>query len=93
MAIWHGYGTVISCQKIGRDFSVWQGVTIGRNPKAGVSIDKPSFGDECSVYSNAVVAGGIVVGDSVKIGAGCVCMKDIPSFSTVLGNPCKIMKK
>lgn len=90
LAIWHGYGTVISCHKIGNNFSVWQGVTIGRNPKRDAVVDKPCFGDNCCVYSNAVVAGGIKIGNSVKIGAGCICMKDVPSNSIVLGNPCSI---
>lgn len=92
LAIWHGHGTVISCHKIGEDFSVWQGVTIGRNPREGAEIDKPTFGDGCSVFSNAVVAGGIQIGDNVKIGAGAVCMKNVPSSSVVLGNPCTIRK-
>lgn len=43
LVIWHGYGTVISCHKIGCNFSVWQGVTIGRNPKEGGNlISQPS---------------------------------------------------
>lgn len=90
LAIWHGHGTVLSCNRIGEDFSVWQGVTIGRNPKKGVKVDKPSFGDGCSVFSNAVVAGNIEIGDHVKIGAGAVCMKNVPSDSVVIGNPCTI---
>lgn len=90
LVIWHGYGTIISCKKIGENFSVWQGVTIGRNPKPGIVDDRPTIGDNCCVYSNAVVAGGIELGDNIKIGAGCVCMKDIPSNSVVLGNPCMI---
>jgi len=90
LAIWHGYGTVISCNKIGENFSVWQGVTIGRNPKPLLDNDKPNIGDNCAVYSNAVVAGGIEIGNNVKIGAGCICMKNVPDNSVVIGNPCII---
>ena len=30
----NGHGTVISTNRIGENLSVWQGVTIGRNPKS-----------------------------------------------------------
>lgn len=90
LAIWHGYGTVISCNEIGENFSAWQGVTVGRNPKQGQKVDKPTIGDNCSVFTNAVVAGNIRIGSNVKIGAGSVCMKDVPDDCVVLGNPCRI---
>ena len=44
-------------------------------------------------FANAVVAGGITIGDNVTIGAGAVAMKDVPADSVVLGNPCVIRPK
>lgn len=39
------------------------------------------------VGANAVVLGGIEVGDNVKIGAGAVVVKDVPAGLTVVGVP------
>lgn len=46
-----------------------------------------------TIYANAIVAGGITIGDDVSIGAGAVVMKDVPSHSIVYGNPCIIKPK
>ena len=90
LVVYHGHGTVIAPYKIGRNFSVYQGVTIGNNPKPGQTRHNPIIGDNVSVYTNAVVAGNITIGDNVLIGAGAVVMKDVPSNSIVTGNPCVI---
>lgn len=89
---YHGHGTIINANSIGGNFSVWQGVTIGRNPKEGSEIDTPTIGNNVSIYTNAVVAGNIKIGNNVKIGAGAIVMKDVPNDSIVIGNPCIIKK-
>jgi len=66
-------------------------VTIGRNPN-GTSIDTPTIGDNVYVYSNAIVAGDIVIGNNVTIGAGSVVLKSVESNSVVAGNPAKRIK-
>lgn len=92
--IYHGHGTVVAPYKIGKNFSVYQGVTIGRNQNSDADeICNPIIGDNVSVYTNAVVAGGITIGDNVSIGAGAVVMKDVPANSIVIGNPCIIRTK
>ena len=78
LVIYHGHGTVIAPYSIGKNFSVYQGVTIGRNAKPGREINNPIIGDNVTVFTNAVVAGGITIGDNVTIGAGAVVMKDVP---------------
>lgn len=93
LVIYHGHGTVIAAHEIGRNFSVYQGVTIGRNAKPGRKINNPIIGDNVTIFANAVVAGGITIGDNVTIGAGAVVMKDVPADSVVLGNPCVIRPK
>ena len=75
--------------KIGENFSVWQGVTIGKNVNSEMA---PTIGNNVSIYTNAVVAGNITIGDDVKIGAGAVVMQDVPDHSLVFGNPCQIIK-
>ncbi len=93
LVIYHGHGTVLAPHSVGKNFSVYQGVTIGRNPKPGQEICNPIIGDNVTVYANAVVAGGITIGDNVSIGAGAVVMKDVPADSVVIGNPCVIRQR
>lgn len=93
VVIYHGHGTILNAHKIGKNFSVYQGVTIGKNAKLGIDIIKPTIGDNVIIYTNAVVAGGIIIGNNVSIGAGAVVMKDIPENSVVIGNPCVIKPK
>ena len=90
LVVYHGHGTVIAAHSIGKNLQIYQGVTIGRNPDATREINNPIIGDDVSIYTNAVVAGGITIGDNVSIGAGAVVMKDVPSNSVVYGNPCVI---
>ena len=90
IAIYHGHGTIIDAHRIGKNFSVYQGVTIGRNRHDHEDISNPIIGDNVTVFTNAVVAGGIHIGNNVKIGAGAVVMKDVPDNSVVIGNPCVI---
>lgn len=42
--------------------------------------------------AGAKVLGSITIGDNVKIGAGSVVVKDVPSNCTVIGVPAKIVK-
>lgn len=91
--ICHGHGTVVAVHKAGKRFTVHQCVTVGKNVKPGRTIHNPTIGDDVTIYANAVVAGGITIGDNVDIGAGAVVMKDVPSDSVVIGNPCIIKPK
>lgn len=36
---------------------------------------------------------GVTIGDNVVIGAGSVVVKDIPSDSVAVGNPCRVIRK
>lgn len=56
-------------------------------------MDTPSFGDNVSVYANAVVVGNISIGNNVSVGAGAVVTKSVPDNCTVVGNPMRIIKK
>ena len=93
LAIYHGHGTIITPNKIGDNFSVYQGVTVGKNPHPNKNVITPTIGNNVTIYANAVVAGGINIGDNVVIGAGAIVMKDIPSNSVVIGNPCVIKRR
>jgi len=91
LIIYHGYSTIIHATKIGKNFSTYQNVTIGR----GKSINgryTPIIGDNVTVYTGSVVVGGITIGDNVAIGAGSIVIKDIPSNCVVAGNPARVVK-
>ncbi len=86
---YHGHGTVICANRIGNNFSIWHGVTIGKNGS-----DKcPIIGDNVSIHTNALVAGDIIIGNNVEIGAGAIVLKDVPSNCIVIGNPARIIKE
>ena len=87
LKIIHNY-CVISVGKAGKNFTVLQGVTIGKNVDGG----KPIIGDNVIVFPNAVIFGGIQIGNDVRIGAGSVINKDVPANSVVVGTPLGVYK-
>ena len=83
----HGAGVVIGeTSVIGEDVTLYQGVTLGGT---GFARGKrhPTVGDHVVVGSGAKLLGPIEVGDCAKIGANSVVIHDVPSNSTVVGNP------
>ena len=49
-------------------------------------------GNNVWIGGNVVVVPGVTIGDNVVIGAGSVVIKDIPSNSVAVGNPCRVIK-
>lgn len=84
----HGWSTIVSARKIGRNVMTHQNCTIGWNHGGS-----PVIGDNVKIYTGAVVAGPITIGNNVTIGANCVVLKNIPDNSTCYGNPCIIEQK
>jgi serine O-acetyltransferase len=77
----HGQGVVISwLSTIGDDCEVHQHVTLGE--KDGAS---PQLGNHVMIGDNAVLLGGIRVGDGASIGAGAVVTKNAPVGGTAVG--------
>jgi len=88
----HGMGVVIGeTAEIGDDVVLFQGVTLG-----GTSTHKgkrhPTLGNQVVVGANAVILGNVKIGDNVRIGAGSVVVTNIPTNSTVIGVPGRIVK-
>jgi len=84
----HGlHGIYISrYAKIGRDCRIYQNVTIG-----SIGKQAPQIGDHCLIGAGAVIVGNVKIGDHVKIGAGAVVSTDIPSHSTVVAQPPRVL--
>jgi serine O-acetyltransferase len=91
-SIVHPVGIVIGNATIGRNFSVYQNVTIGRTQQEHTSAGKeiqPTFGDNVVIYSGAAVLGAVKIGSGAKIGANAVVMKDVPENCTMISMPAR----
>lgn len=87
----HGMGVVIgeTCE-IGDNVSVFQGVTLGGTGKEKGK-RHPTIKDNALIATGAKVLGSITIGDSAKVGAGSVVLKDVPEHSTVVGIPGRVV--
>lgn len=91
MNVYHGDSTIVYAKSIGRQFTVYQQVTIGRGKSVDEN-DSPIIGDDVTVYAGAIIVGGVHIGNHVKIGAGAVVVKDVPDYATVVGAPVRIIE-
>lgn len=88
LIIQHGFATIISAKKIGKNCKIYQQVTIGYNH----SLKAPSLGDNVEVCCGAKIIGGIKIGNNVLIGANAVVSKDLPDNCVAAGVPAKIIR-
>ena len=51
------------------------------------------IGDDVFIGAQSIVLKGVTIGDRAVIGAGSVVTKDVPSDSTVAGNPAVVIRK
>lgn len=89
----HGMGVVIGeTAELGDNVTIYQGVTLG-----GVSLKKekrhPTLRDNVVVGAGAKVLGPFEVGESSRVGANSVVVKEVPPNSTVVGIPGRIVIK
>lgn len=87
-------GTVIVNGKarIGDNVNLSAGVTIGQTNR-GKNKGVPCIGNNVWIGTNAIVVGGINIGDDVLIAPGAYVNFDVPSHSVVIGNPGAIHHK
>lgn len=86
-------GCVLSPHKAGKNLTVSQGVTVGKGNRSENGFNAPVIGDNVQLCTNAVVFGGINIGNNVIVGAGTVLNKSVPDNCTVVGNPAHIVRK
>lgn len=61
---------------------------------AGLEYARPiTVGNNVWIGGNVTVLPGVTIGDNCVIGAGSVVVKDIPSGTLAVGNPCKVIRK
>jgi len=88
----HGMGVVIGeTAEIGDYVTLFQGVTLGGTGKERGK-RHPTLGNHVVVGAGAKILGGITIGDNVKIGANSVVLKSVPTNSTVIGVPARVIK-
>ena len=87
----HGMGVVIGETAIVGDYSlIYQGVTLGGTGKESGK-RHPTLGENVVVGAGAKVLGNLQIGNSVRIGAGSVVLRDVPSDCTVVGIPGRVV--
>lgn len=89
----HGEGVVIGeTTIIGDDVLVYQQVTLGGTGKDHGK-RHPTIGNHVILGAGAKVLGDIIIADYVRIGAGSVVISDVPSHSTVVGVPGRVVQR
>lgn len=87
----HGMGVVIGETAIIGDYAlIYQGVTLGGTGKESGK-RHPTLGENVVVGSGAKVLGNLLIGNNVRIGAGSVVLRDVPSDCTVVGVPGRVV--
>lgn len=91
----HTQGTVIGAQTIGKNATIFQGVTLGaKEIDFQCSIgQRPTIGDDVVIGAGAKVLGGISIGDKSIIGANSVVLVNIPPRSIAVGVPARVIKQ
>ena len=89
----HGSGVVIGeTTQIGDNCTLYQGVTLGGTGKH-TGKRHPTLGNNVMVGAGAKVLGPIKIGDNSKIAAGAVVLMDIPTNSTAVGIPARVVRQ
>jgi serine O-acetyltransferase len=88
LKIHHGFSSIITCKKMGKNCEIFQQVTVGWTDGGC-----PTIGDDVIIYAGAKVFGDVVIGNDVIIGANAVVTKSIPNHSIVVGVPATIIKR
>ena len=87
----HGMGVVIGETAIIGDLAlIYQGVTLGGTGKE-TGKRHPTLGTGVIVGAGAKVLGNIQIGNNVRIGAGSVVLREVPSDCTVVGIPGRVV--
>jgi serine O-acetyltransferase len=97
LAINHGWGLVVSANaSLGRNVTLFQGVTIGRRDRIDSSgartIEFPKIEDAVCIGPHATIIGGITIGAGSRIAAGALVTDSVPARSMIQGNPAVVVR-
>lgn len=91
----HTYGTVIGAARVGKNVTVFQGVTVGAK-ELDMRFNKslrPDIGDFVTLGSGCKVLGAVSIGSNVVVGANAVVTRSIHPNSTVAGIPARLIER
>lgn len=91
--IQHGFATVITAERIGKNCWINQQVTIGYNDSRTQGYGRPIIGNNVRISAGAKVVGPITVGDNSVIGVNAVITKNVPPNSIVVPSPMRYIYK
>lgn len=93
MFISHPVGIVIGRgTRIGRNVTLFQGVTCGVRSWDPDEIRRfPTIGDNCFLFTQATVLGGVRVGNDCVVGAHALVTRDMPDGSIARGVPATVV--
>jgi serine O-acetyltransferase len=89
----HTQGTVLGASYIGKNATIFQGVTLGSKFLDFNNADRPQIGENVLIGAGAKVLGSIMIGNNVKIGSNAVVLKTIHDNCIAIGIPAKQFKK
>lgn len=85
----HTSGTVLGATEIGRNATIFQGVTLGAK-LADLAFDpsaRPILGDNVIIGAGAKILGGIRIGSGAIIAANSLVIRDVRENTLVMGVP------
>lgn len=89
----HGMGIVVGeTTEIGDNVTLYQGVTLGGTGKEKGK-RHPTIGNNVVIGVGATILGAITIGDNAIVGGGAVVVHPVPSNSTVVGIPGRVVKR
>ncbi len=77
---------------IGDNCNIAQGVLIGESFNKGIA-GVPTIGNNCCLFANSMILGGVKLGDNVLVAPGAFVNFDVPDNSIVVGNPGRIIRR
>lgn len=90
----HAGGIVLGAARIGRNATIFQGVTLGATTLdlAFVPDRRPRVADDVTISAGAKVLGGISIGSGAVIGANAVVIDDVAEGDVVGGVPARVLR-
>ncbi len=88
----HPIGVVVAeTATLGRNVTLYQGVTIGR--RLAENGAAPVLEDGVTVYANAALIGDIRIGRGAVVAANSVVLCDVPAGAVAAGAPAKVVRR